>query len=145
MINTNSFKKFFAALIFMLFLAINTIPLVAFADESPQTKNGQTGITYECGDGVTAGNCTFDDLIRATKKIVNWGTTFALLFSVIVIAYVGGEYMLYADNASKRAAASGRLWKVAQGMLWMLGAWLIVTLITNALLKDTVQGLVPLG
>jgi hypothetical protein len=94
-----------------------------------------TGIVSECDNGA-AGECTFNDLISAVQTVVNWGTTFAIAFSVVVIAYSGFEYMRYADNPGKRSAAGGRLLKVVIGMFFIIAAWVIVTMITGALGVD---------
>jgi hypothetical protein len=142
MISRKSFKSIGASVGFIFLLSFFLVPAFSYAEQS---KDKNTGITYECGDGPTAGNCTWDDLIAATKKIVDWGIEFALFFTVIVLVYIGGEYMYYSDNAAKRSAANQHFISVAKGIFFMLAAWLIVTLITSSLLKDDVSQLVPLG
>lgn len=109
------------------------LPALIYSAPSASTAAKQTGVTYECGDGPTAGNCTFDDLVAATQKFINYASLFAIAFSVVVIAYVGAEYMIYSDNPGKRATASKRLFSVLKGTVFILAAWLIVTLITKAL------------
>lgn len=129
----------------VFFFSLVFLPIFAKAVPSERTKANETGFTYECGDnnkdGNTAGNCTFEDLVAATRKVVNWGVTFALAFSVVVIAVVGGRYMVYATNSSKRQETNAMLFKVLKGIVFILAAWLIVTLITNALLGKAI--LVP--
>jgi hypothetical protein len=147
MISNMSFKNICITLGMMFSLALSFAPVLSYAAPSDETNAGKTGITYECVDDKTGapGNCTWDDLIAATKKIVDWGIEFALFFTVVVLVYIGGEYMYYSDNASKRAAANQHFISVAKGIFFMLAAWLIVTLITSSLLKDDVSQLVPLG
>lgn len=127
-------------------LAITLFPNYGYSqiNESNDSKTGKTGITYECGDGITAGNCSFDDLVAAVKKALDFGIKFALSFSVVVIAYAGYRYMISGDNPGERKKANEMLWKVALGIVYILAAWLIVTLITNALLTEDVKKLVPL-
>lgn len=111
---------------------------------STQPTSANTGITYECVDsnGVY-GNCSFDDLIRAVKRVVNAGTVFALAFSVVVIAYAGFIYMKSGDSAGERSKANAMFVKVGIGIAAILGAWLIVKLITDQLLTSEVKQYLP--
>ncbi|MES3005293.1 MAG: pilin [Patescibacteria group bacterium] len=121
----------FASIFFLFFF-----PFLVFADESAATEN-KGGLVYEC-DG-KPGECDFDDLIAAIQKAVNWGTTLAISFSVVVIAYAGFKIMVYADSPGERTKAKEMLKKVAIGIAVILGAWLIVNLITSSLLKDELK------
>src|SRR3989344_7570286 len=147
---TANIKKAHLAMALMI-LTVFFTPFFVIA----QGASSNTGITYECEkDGpvdssgnVTKvyGDCDFTDVVNAIKRMVDWGIIFALQFSVIVIAYAGFNYMISGDNASKRATANKMLLKVAIGIAWIIGAWLVVTLIANALLKSNVLDVVPLG
>lgn len=107
-----------------------------------------TGLTYECSrvvGGITIyGDCGYDDLIRAIKKFFGVAIPLALGFSVVVIAYAGYNYMISGSSPGKRTEANNMLQKVVIGIFFMLSAWVIVTLITNSLLKTDVNTLVPL-
>lgn len=98
------------------------------------------GFTYECPlvNG-KAGECKFDDLIKAVINITNTGTALAIGFSVIVIAYAGFRYMNAGGNASERSKASGMLYKVVIGIFIIIIAWALVRLVTTALLKDEIK------
>ncbi|MFZ2522468.1 MAG: hypothetical protein WAZ10_04085 [Minisyncoccia bacterium] len=114
-------------LLFLVFLFLFT-PLVSHAQ-----------FVYECpGVGGIAGECTFDDLIRAVRRVTNEGTKFALGFSVIVIAWAGFRFMMGGESASERAKAAGMLLKVVQGIAIIIIAWVLVRLITTALLDDNI-------
>ncbi len=110
--------------------------------QDPAKSKADTGIVYECDHG-TDGECNFNDLIEAVRKVINWGTIFALQFSVVVIAWAGFRYMKSGDNAGERTKANEMLWKVVVGIFFILTAWVIVTLLMNVLV-DTGQGGVPL-
>lgn len=124
-----------------LLLIIFCLPSFSYAQPVNQpgvSQTSDTGITYECPpvdkNGVLVyGECDFNDLVEGTKKIVNFGTGFALMFSVVVIAWAGFNYMISGDNASKRSDANKMLLKVLYGIGYILAAWLIVTLILNGL------------
>lgn len=83
-----------------------------------------------------ASGCNFDELIKAVKRVVNWGVSLALMLTVVVIAYAGFLYLTSSGNANKRSEANKMFVKVLQGMFFILGAWLIVTLIMSALAKN---------
>src|SRR3989338_663165 len=122
-----------------------SIPFFAYA-ETPTNPAGSpskvpTGITYDCANerGDTKyGECTFADVINAVKRIVNYVVEFALMFSVIVIAVAGGRYMMSGGNPSERAKANEMLLKVVKGTVIIIAAWMIVNLITTALLRSGV-------
>lgn len=129
-------KKTFGLFILSLFI----LPYITFAQANVVQQAGSpaqggssgTGIVYEC-TATHPGDCTFDDLIKATIKLTNWVTVFTLQFSVVVIAWAGFNFMVSGDNASKRTQAREMLKKVAIGIVVIMAAWLIVTLILNGL------------
>lgn len=119
-------------------LALLIVPLFAYSAPSSATINDKTGITYECVDAKgVIGNCDFQDLLNAVKKVVNFAVGFTLFFSVVVIAFAGFKYMTSGDNASKRTEANKMLLSVAKGIVFILAAWLIVSLILRALQVDS--------
>lgn len=123
--------------------ALLFLPMLAFSQASPST-----GLTYECvsGSGATAvyGNCTFQDLLRAVQNFTNQLTIYVLAFTVVPIAYAGYLFMTSGGNAGARSKAKDMLVKVAIGIFFMLSAWLIVSLIANALLAPSFQGVNPI-
>ncbi len=131
-------------LLVVLFLLVSLSPTLLLAD-TPVTKAPDTGITYECvqkgvnGGPDVYGNCGFDNLIAGTRDLVNFGIKITLSFSVVVIAFAGAKYMISGDMPGERKKANEMLTKVAKGIAFILAAWLIVNLITSALLKDTIQ------
>lgn len=142
MAHTTGIKKASALLGLAFLLAFSLVPAISWADPSPDNakKENLNRLIYECGTGDTAGNCNFDDMIAASKQFVNWGTTFALEFTVAIIAYIGYNYMISVDNPKAKSEAKAMLIKTLLGIAWILGAWLVVTLIANALLGDPILG-----
>ena len=134
-------NKVLTSMIFLPVLFFFALPVLTYATPSPNNNN--VGITYECGSNTdgsnTAGNCDFSDLVAATRKVINWGIGFALSFSVIIIAYAGYKYLTSGDSSKQRDEANAMLQNVAIGIAWVLAAWLIVNLITNALLGKTLD------
>ena len=134
----NKLRKILAvAPVFLLVCILFCVPVLT---HSAETAGGGTGITYECGEVAagTSGNCDFNDLIIAIQRVTNYGAEFALLFSVVVIAVAGAKYMTSGENAGERTKANKMLISVVKGIALILAAWLIVTLITNALVPGVV-------
>jgi hypothetical protein len=123
-IKKDSTKKFFAILFFAIILLL---PLYSHAQ-----------LAQECA-GNQPGECTFDDLIRTVIRLTNWGTMFALGFSVVVIAWAGFKYLTSEGNPGKIKEANGMFLKVLQGIVIILIAWTLVKLITTALLKGGIN------
>lgn len=116
------------------------LPVISFAQfEVNPTPSPGTGITYDCAvenPGRPAGECDFYDLVKATKHVINFATQFALAISVVWIAFAGSKYMMSGDNPGKRKEANAMLLNIVKGIVLILGAWLIVHLITSTLLKS---------
>ena len=136
MILTISTKKIFTSIILALLIFLCFTPALIYAQAS--------GLTYECpptagpGGVPLYGNCTFNHLIIAVQNVVNKGRNLALGFSVVVLAWAGYLYMTSGGNSNKRSEANKMLWKVVEGTFLMLAAWLIVSLVTTALLNPNV-------
>jgi|GEM_PF-5127655 len=115
----------------------------------PNPSSGNTGITYECPpqtvNGVTVyGNCSFQDFINEVRHLIDFAVVDIVLpLTVVVIAIAGGKYMYYSDNANKRKEANEMLLKVVVGIAIIMAAWLIVHLITDALLKSGYSNIIP--
>lgn len=121
-------------------IALVFLPSITNALPSPANEkkgNEGIGLTYECVDekGIV-GNCDFDDFIGAIKKVVNYAVTLVLFLSVIAIVIAGFKFMISGDKPAERDAAKEILRKVAMGLFFILAAWLIVTLIMNALVDS---------
>ncbi|MBA3732835.1 hypothetical protein H0W91_00475 [Patescibacteria group bacterium] len=152
--SNNIKNKFLFLPILILFCCLLVLPVVIYATDAPLVnpssnpvnepvrKNTNTGITYECiqgsGDTAVYGNCGLKDLVAATVDIVAWGSKFALMFCVVILAWAGFKYMINGSNPSERTKINAMLVKVLIGMGFILAAWLIVTLITNSLLDKPV-------
>ncbi len=131
-----------------IFLSMLIFPSFVYADTPVAPAKVNTGITYDCANengNTKYGECDFNDLILGTKKVINYAVTFALAFSVVIIAVAGFKYMISGDNASERSKANAMLKKVITGIVVIMAAWLIVTLITSQLLREDVLESVPLG
>jgi hypothetical protein len=92
------------------------------------------------------GECTYADLIRAVSKVTTLAVEdIALPFSVVVITYAGFLYLTSGGNHTQLDKAHNMFIKIAWRISWVLGAWLVVTLIPSGLLTATVRQAVPLA
>ncbi len=106
----------------------------------PVVKAEQSGIIYVCYDeNKNPAPCDkFSDLIGAINFFVNRAIQLALLFSVVPNTYAGWLYLNTGSSPGNKDKAKKMLTNVALGIVIMLAAWLIVSLITNALVKPDV-------
>lgn len=135
LVNIKKISKFIGTFFTLVLLAM---PMFLYSAESPDSIADRTGITYECvGKDINGkdviGNCDFQDLLNAVKKVMDYAVGFTLFFSVVVIAYAGFKYMISGDNAGERKKANDMLFSVVKGIAFILAAWLIVSLILRAL------------
>jgi hypothetical protein len=90
------------------------------------------------------GECNYADLLRAVSRITTFAVEdIALPFSIIVIIYAGWLYLTSGGGQAQLDKAHGMFVKIAWGILWILAAWLIVSLITNNLLTPAARQAVP--
>ena len=140
MIFSSKMKKFLVptALFFLMFSF--ALPVFVRA-QTTDTSPAKTGITYDCANengGGKPGDCTFNDLIKAVKRVVDFAIELGLIFSVIVIAIAGYRYMISGDNTAERTKANKMLWSAAKGIVFILAAWLIVNLIMSTLVTSQI-------
>lgn len=98
-------------------------------------------LIYQCKQSVTIngvskdiyGNCSWADLIAATKNAVNYITVLAIGFSVVVIAFIGFKILTSEGSPGALKEAKEMAQKVVIGMFFIICAWAIVTLIATGL------------
>ncbi len=115
---------------FLILFAIVLIPVFTFAQaqESPIIPN--------CSP-----NCGYSDLLKLVNNIIKWIILISVPVAAGVLAWAGFNIMLHADNMGKRKEAIDMIKKVLIGLFFILAAWVIVSTVLNALLKD--PGSVP--
>ncbi len=92
-----------------------------------------SNIVYQCESGGVYGNCTWQDLIAATRNAINYITMLTFGVLVVVIAYIGFELLTSEGDPRKRGEAKERAIKVLIGMIFIICAWAIVNLIATGL------------
>lgn len=114
---------------FILFLIILVPVLVSAQDFIPCGGPGQ----HDCG---------YYDLLQLVNNIINWIIKISVPVAAGVFAWAGIKYMT-TGIADQKSAAKEMLHKVFIGFVFILAAWIIVTTVTNTLLKDEFKKAVP--
>ena len=95
---------------------------------------------YSSAQGLVPCNgpdCDYGKLIELAKNIINYLILFTIPLAAIAFAWAGFTFITAAGNESKISKAKEIFWKVSWGFIIVLTAWMIVYLITQALLSDT--------
>ncbi|MBU4536903.1 pilin [Patescibacteria group bacterium] len=96
----------------------------------PFHKVFSAGIVPDCGNIYA---CNFCDLIILVNNIINFIIYLSVPISAMMFAYAGVMYL--SGDPGKISNAHGIFRNVALGLVFILGAWLLVNLITSSLLK----------
>lgn len=137
---------FLLALLFTNVASAQTVDTAGPGTTNETVKVRMSGIVPICYTGSDTAPVdvpceTFDALITAIKKVIDWGVGLVLMFSVVIIAYAGSIYLRSGGNSGKRDKANKMFVSVAKGIFFILAAWLIVNLIMNALVNSNVKNL----
>ena len=82
-------------------------------------------------EGNMANSCTFNSLVQLVDNIIDFIITISVSVSAIMFAYAGFLYL--SGNPGKIKQAHGIFKNVAIGLIFILGAWLIVKAILTGL------------
>jgi len=99
------------------------IPIFSFA----QTQGtGLVPCTNTCG---------YYDLLKLVNNIIDWVITISVPIAAGVIAYAG-FILMTTGIADKKSEAKSMIKKVLVGLVFILAAWILVSTLLNALLKN---------
>lgn len=119
--------KIFSSVLLSLIIMMMLVPVYIFAADSG------TGTIIPC-DGVTV-PCTFPKLVELGSNLITYLVYLSIPLAAIAFARAGFLYMTAGGSQGKVEKAKELFIKVAWGFFFVLAAWLIVNLITKALLK----------
>jgi hypothetical protein len=127
-------NSFFIASILLPMAFFVTMPSVAFA------QNGQAFVLRpDCNEELDSnGNfenpCGFDDFVLLIRNIIRFIVLYlSAPIMALGLAYSGFLIMTSGASSSGRQKAKDMMWKILQGFLWAIAAWLIVETIFSAL------------
>lgn len=78
--------------------------------------------------------CTFNHLMLLANHLITDLIVLSTFLAVAVFVFVGIKLLTSGGNEGAMKDAKAMLMKVVIGYLWILGAWVLVYTITNALL-----------
>lgn len=93
------------------------------------------GIVPNCGYDLTGNGklCGFSDLITLVQRAIEYVFILVVPIVAIVFAYAGYLYLTSGGNPGKRESAKNAMLKSLIGIVVVMSAWLIVTLIVKTL------------
>ena len=93
-------------------------------------------IVPNCSFGPFKGACGFCDIFQLGQNIINFAVAFSALVATIMFVYAGVLYFSASAKQDNIKKAHGIFWKVFLGFIFILGAWLIVSVIMSTLLDE---------
>src|SRR3989344_5505365 len=130
------FCMFPKLLSFLAILFILAAPFMVAADNLPGSAGWK--IVPDCEDvvpGTTTKECGFKTLVHLIKHLIDFAFFLAMPVATALFTYAGFLYLFEAAKAGSRGKANAIFTSVLIGFFWMLAAWFVVKLITDALLK----------
>jgi len=106
-------KWHFASLSLLLFI----VPMITMA-----------AIVPSCGPN----GCQVCDLVQLAQNVINYFVYLAVALATIMFSFAGIKYATSATNPGQIEEAHKIFWNVLLGMVFVLGAWLIVDTIMGA-------------
>ncbi|MGM0482454.1 MAG: hypothetical protein ACQEP6_01135 [Patescibacteria group bacterium] len=89
-------------------------------------------------------DCGFGDLVQLASNLIDFMVLVSLPLAAIAFAWAGFLYLSSGGSQDKIKRAHGIFFKVAIGLIIVLGAYLIVNLIVEGLTGDAVEDYVSM-
>lgn len=126
------------AIIFILASPL-AFPFAAYADGLP----GSVGwnLVPDCQDDPPLGStstakvCGFNTLMHLIRHLTDFALFLVMPIAAAIFAWAGFLYLTAGASPGNVGKAKGMFWAAALGLFWTLGAWLVIKLISDALLK----------
>ena len=140
----SGFIKFaLAGLLACVALVSVCAPMSVFA----QANADDVGIV-PCGNARDASGriikeCSFYDFVQLINNVINKLIWYSFPVAASVFAFAGIKMMLNPANPGARSESLGMMKKVFIGYAIILSAWLVVSTLANALLKEEFTNTVP--
>ena len=119
----------------IIFLATSVLIFVALAAPFVAQAVWVPGQRIIPCDEVTV-KCDFNQLVILANNIISALVYLAVLVAVAMFAYAGFLYLTSVGDTGKMKEAHTIFTNAAYGFIFVLGAWLIVTLILSALVRE---------
>ena len=141
MFKINSFKNFLATIasliIFMSPVMVMSATVTQIVPCNPSFSGGSSSSSGSNSSSASGGNlsdeCGWEQLVKMGQNIIDYSVILMAILSVIGIAYAGFLYITAQGNGSQISKAHGIFTKIIWGIVFVLGAWLIVNTILKGL------------
>jgi hypothetical protein len=125
-------KTFYKTLVTIFTAFVLIVPLMTFAAPAANSLEGR-GIVPNCRhmvNGRELNACGYTDLIQLGINVMGFAIYMMAILSVLSFVYAGYLYMSSGGDSGAIKKAHAIFGKVAFGIFFTLGAWLIVHQIT---------------
>src|SRR3989344_5634952 len=130
------FCMFPKLLSFLAILFILAAPFMVAADNLPGSAGWK--IVPDCEDvvpGTTTKECGFKTLVHLIKHLIDFVIFLAMPIAALVSVYAGWFYLTAGENPGNVSVAKKMFWALFIGVAWVIGAWLVIKFISDALLR----------
>ncbi len=92
-----------------------------------------------CGTRANPTPCTLAHVFIIIKRVVNFLLFYLLVpLATIGIAISGVQYLVYGSNPGDRKKATERIFNIVKGIALAFAAWLIISVIIDALVDKAI-------
>lgn len=130
----NFLSKKYKKIISIIFAVVVLIsPSLAKADFSIVPCNPKFYSNSDVKGVNLSDDCGWEQLVAMGQNVINYSVVLMAILSVIGIAYAGFLYVTANGNSGQITKAHGIFIKIIWGIIFVLGAWLIVNTILKGL------------
>ena len=119
---------------FLAILFILAVPFALSAHGFPPSP-----LVPACEDEPVAGQtskvCGFNTLMHLVRHLTDFALFLAMPIAALLFVWGGWLYLSAGASPGNISRAHNMFWLAVIGLLWVLGAWLVIKLISDALLK----------
>lgn len=117
-----------------IFLSLILIPTFTMIQaQNDKAFDSDKKVLIPCGqdkdkDNKVVNPCNVEHFILMIDRVIEFVLIYLVLpIAAIMFAYAGAKLMFSGDNAEARSQAKALFWNIVKGVLFIAGAWLIVT------------------
>src|SRR3989344_2078472 len=123
-------------------LFLSAAPLAVFADGIPFAPGWQivppcedTPPPAPVGQPAPPQECGFSTFMHLIRHLLDIALFLTIPLATLLFTYAGLLYLSASASPGNISQAHGIFWSVGLGFMWVLGAWFVVKLISDALFK----------
>ncbi len=144
-----SYKNSLVLCLFVSVLLILGLFLIPFAPAHaaglvPCDGAVKSSNNFEGGSGPISVPCTFASFLKLVQNVINFLLIIAIPIATAFFAYAGFLVMTSGDNPGQRGRAVQIFKDIGIGVLWILAAWMVVSIIITTIANPKVIPYIPI-